>query len=81
MYLQLIQNQDPRIQECKQRHPQALITRSFDNNVTLVSHIKSGNNPNLDWEIVFPESVISLVIKRRHQVLNHPCNNRVRDVI
>ena len=80
-WLQLKQNQDATIQDWVQRHPQIFQTRAFTENVDLVTYVKQGDNPDMDWKIVIPENIINQVIKWFHQVLGHPGNNRMRDAI
>ena len=55
--------------------------QTFDDNVNLVTHVKQGDDPNMDWKIALPESIINQVIKCFYQVLGHPGNNRMRDAI
>ena len=62
-WLQLKQTQDATIQDWVQRHPQTFQTRTFSENVDLVTHVKQGGDPNMDWKIVIPEDIINQVIK------------------
>ena len=80
-WLQSKQNQDATIQDWVQRHPQTFQTRAFTESVDLVTHVRQGDDPNMDWKIVIPENIINQVIKWFHQVLGHPGNNRMRDAI
>ena len=80
-WLQLKQNQDATIQDWVQRHPQIFQTRAFTENVDLVTYVKQGDNPDMDWKIVIPENIINQVIKWFHQVLGHPGNKRMRYTI
>ena len=77
----LKQSQDAIIQSWVQKHSQSFQTRQFDDNVNLITHVKQGDDPNMDSKIVLPENIINQVIKRFHQVLGHPGNNRMRDAI
>ena len=49
-WLQLKQNQDATIQDWVQRHPQIFQTRAFTENVDLVTYVKQGDNPDMDWK-------------------------------
>ena len=62
-WLQLKQSRDARIQSWVQKHPQTFQTRSFGDNVNLVTHVKHGDDPNMGWKIVLPENIINQVIK------------------
>ena len=64
-----------------QRHPARFISRPFGNNINLITHVKAGADPNMDWKIVLPQDILIPVIRWFHQVLGHPGNNRLRDAI
>ena len=66
------QLQDMQMQDWKHRHPTKFITRQFGNETKLITHVKPGDNADMDWKIVLPEEHIKPVIKWFHQVLGHP---------
>ena len=62
-WLELKQGQDALIQSWVQKHLQTFQTQPLSENVHLVTHVKQGDDPNMDWKIVLPENIINQVIK------------------
>ena len=58
-WLQLKQGQDTLIQSWVQKHPHTFQIRPFSDNVNLVTRVKQGDDPNMDWKIVLPENIIN----------------------
>ena len=58
-WIETKQNQDALIQSWVQKHPQNFIIRPFDENVNIVTYVKTGDDPNMDWKIVLPENIIT----------------------
>ena len=65
------QLQDLQLQNCKHRLPTQFTIRQFGNETKLITHVKPGDNSDMEWKIV-PEAQIEPVIKWFHQVLGHP---------
>ena len=75
------QPKDLQMQNWKHRLPTKFIIRQIGNETKLITHVKPGDNADMEWKIVLPEAQIEPVIKWFHQVLGHPGENRLRDTI
>ena len=80
-WLELNQEHGAHIQEWVQKYHQTFISRPLSDKVDLITHVKPGDDPNMDWKSVLPENISTHVIRWFHQVLIHPYNTRVRDAI
>ena len=75
------QLQDLQLQNWKHQLPTQFIIRQFGNETKLITHVKLGDNADMEWKILLPEAQTKPVIKLFHQVLGHPRENRLRYTI
>ena len=65
-WLELKQSQDTLIKNWVQKYPQNFLVRPFNNNINLVTYVRTGDDPNMHWKIILPENIITQVIKWFH---------------
>ena len=50
------QFQDLQLQDWKHWHPTQFSTRQFGNETELITHVKPGDNADMEWKILLPEA-------------------------
>ena len=69
------------IATARQKHPNNYVTKELDDNVHVICHVKTGKDPNVDWKIALPESMLDETISWFHTVLCHPGQKRLNEMM
>jgi hypothetical protein len=78
-YLREKQQADEQLLALQQKYPKQYIKMNLDNDVDdIICYVKQGQDPNSQWKIAFPASMLDKTVKWFHMVMRHPGEKRLR---
>jgi hypothetical protein len=63
--------------QMKTEFPNQYQDKQFPDNLTLIAHVKHGDNPDTQWKIALSRSMLQPTIKWYHNMLGHPGSKRL----
>jgi len=72
-YIREKQQADEQLQALQQKYPEKYINMNLDDDVDdIICYVKQGQDPNTQWKIVLPASMLDETVKWFHTVMGHP---------
>ena len=65
----------------RQRHPHDYNVKELNDNVHIICHVKPGTDPNVNWKIALPNSMLNEAISWFHTVPCHPGQKRLNEAM
>ena len=77
-YLHEEQPADEQLLSLQQKYLEQYINMNLDNDVNdIICYVKQGQDPNSQWKIVLPASMLDKTVKWFHTVMGHPGEKRL----
>ena len=72
-YLHEKQQADKQLLALQQKYPEQYINMNLDDDVDdIICYVKQGQDPNSQWKIALPASMLDETVKWFHTVMGHP---------
>ena len=78
-YLYEKQQADEQLLALQQKYPEQYINMNLDDDVDdIICYVKQGQDPNSQWKIALPASMLDKTVKWFHTVMGHPGEKSLR---
>ena len=78
-YIREKQQADKQLLALQQKYPEQYINMNLDDDVDdIIRYVKHGQDPNSQWKIALPASMLDETVKWFHTVMGHPSEKRLR---